>query len=134
MVVPPRKLPGGYSFFAAYGGRDRAMVGEACTDKLQRCLAKHTAETKEKELGWGKVMMECFSNMFEEATAAQQSEGATMRFTAVVVGVENGEVVLVNCGGSRAVLWSGGVASPLWNDNHNKVMDRYDMMSYLNCY
>lgn len=120
MVVPPRKLPGGYSFFAAYGGRGRAKVGEACTDKLHRCLVKHTGETKEKELGWGKVVMDCFSNMFEEA--APQSEGTTMKFTAVVVGAENGEVVLVNCGGSRAVLWSGGVASPLWNDNH-KVID-----------
>lgn len=124
VVMPPQNLPGGYSFFAAYGGSGRATVAETCAEKLHHCLEKLR---EEEGLDLGKVVMDCFSCMYEnwsgqetaerdgtsEATAAE----GMVKFTAVVVAGEKGEVVVVNCGGSRAVLWSGGLALPLGSDH-----------------
>lgn len=115
MVMPPRRLPGGYSFFAAYGCSGGAKVAETCTEKLHECLEKHTAA---EGLGWGKVVMDCFGSIYEDWSRPPAE--TTLKFTAAVVALEKGEVVVVNCGGSRAVLWSGGVAVPLGTDS-NKV-------------
>ncbi|XP_047971110.1 protein phosphatase 2C 51-like isoform X2 [Salvia hispanica] len=112
MVMPPRSLPGGYSFFAAYGCGAGAVVAETCSDKLHHCLERHAAAVAEERIGWGQVVMDCFSSIYEEHTGSKRM----LKFTAVVAAPHKGEVVVVNSGGSRAVLWSGGVALPLWND------------------
>ncbi|KAG6399398.1 hypothetical protein SASPL_140879 [Salvia splendens] len=119
MVMPPRSLPGGYSSFAAYGCGAGAMVPETCAEKLHHCLERHAAAVAEDRIGWGQVVMDCFSSIYEEQTGSAAAK-RMLKFTAVVAAPQKGElVVVVNSGGSRAVLWSGGVALPLWND-HNK--------------
>lgn len=124
VVMPPQILPGGYSFFAAYGGCGREAAAESCADKLHHCLEKLR---EEEGLDLGKVVMDCFSCLYEnwngqeaaerEGTSEAAAADGMVKFTAVVVAGEKGEVVVVNCGGSRAVLWSGGVALPLGSDH-----------------
>ncbi|KAL1569178.1 protein-serine/threonine phosphatase [Salvia divinorum] len=115
MVMPPRSLPGGYSFFAAYGCGGGAMLAETGAEKLHDSLERHTAAAEER-MGWAKAVMDCFSSIYDEQTGSAAAK-RMLKFTAVVVAIETGEVVVVNSGGSRAVLWSGGMALPLWNDH-----------------
>ncbi|XP_057809985.1 probable protein phosphatase 2C 8 [Salvia miltiorrhiza] len=107
IVMPPRRLPCGYSFFAAHGCGGPKLV-ETCTDKLHQCLEKRMAEAVEEEgLAWDKLVMDCFTSMYEDW-------GGLLKFTAVLDLPDKDEMLLVNCGGSRALLWTGGVALPLW--------------------
>ncbi|KAI3468615.1 hypothetical protein Pfo_025278 [Paulownia fortunei] len=133
-VAPPGWLAGEYSFFAVYDGHGGAKVAEKCGEKMHTCLEKHIEKAKkvpeEKDFDWEKVMVECFSGMDKDleenrsgAEVVQREDRAAaaaermMGSTAVVVLVGKDEVVVANCGDSRAVLCRGGVAVPLSRDH-----------------
>ncbi|KAL8064005.1 hypothetical protein ABFS82_01G062700 [Erythranthe guttata] len=103
-VAPPGWMAGEYYFFAVYDGHGGAKVAEKCGEKMHKCLAGHV----EKEV---EVMVDCFGNMDEEFSDAGGDEVAhgegeqlywRMGLTAVVVLVGKAEVVVANCGDSRA--------------------------------
>ncbi|KAL0312464.1 UNVERIFIED_CONTAM: putative protein phosphatase 2C 8 [Sesamum radiatum] len=104
---------------------------------MHNCLEKHIEKAskvaEEKDFDWEKVMEDCFSSMDVELdereksrdeAAAEEAE-RMMGSTAMVVLVGKEEVVVANCGDSRAVLCQRGVAVPLSRD-HKPQPDRAD--------
>ncbi|KAL2236703.1 probable protein phosphatase 2C 8 isoform X2 [Sesamum indicum] len=128
-VAPPGWLAGKYSFFAVYDGHGGAEVAEKCREKMHNCLEKHIEKAskipEEKDFDWEKVMEDCFWNMDVELDQTEKSgdeaaaveEERMMGSTAMVVLVGKEEVVVANCGDSRAVLCQRGVAVPLSRDH-----------------
>ncbi|KAL7145069.1 hypothetical protein ABFS83_07G054200 [Erythranthe nasuta] len=133
-VAPPGWMAGEYYFFAVYDGHGGAKVAEKCGETMHNCLAGHMEKAKklpEKEVvevergfDWEKVMVDCFGNMDEELSGGDEvAPGAAeqpywrMGSTAVVVLVGKAEVVVANCGDSRAVLCRGGAVVPLSTDH-----------------
>ncbi|KAJ8616310.1 hypothetical protein MRB53_035682 [Persea americana] len=124
-----------YDFFAVYDGHGGAAVAQLCSDRLHLVLAEEMEGRggggEEEE--WKEVMEECFGKMDEEVREEAEAAGdevavstaKTVGSTAVVavVGIEN--VVVANCGDSRAVLSRGGVAVPL---SYDHKPDRPDEM------
>ncbi|KAJ6748812.1 PHOSPHATASE 2C FAMILY PROTEIN [Salix purpurea] len=104
-----------YDFFGVYDGHGGALVAEACKERLHRVIVEEIMEGKEGGGGveyWEKVMEECFRKMDEEVVKDKM-----MGSTAVVAVVGKEEVVVANCGDSRAVICRGGVAVPLSVDH-----------------
>ncbi|XP_057950430.1 protein phosphatase 2C 51-like [Malania oleifera] len=104
-----------YDFFGVYDGHGGVKVAEACRERLHRLVAEEMAEEEEERVEWGRVMMEGFGKMDDEVNGAEL--GNTTGSTAVVAVVGREEVVVANCGDSRAVLFRGGVAVPLSDDH-----------------
>ncbi|KAL2524955.1 putative protein phosphatase 2C 24 [Abeliophyllum distichum] len=105
-VAPPGKVGGEYVFFAVYDGHGGCMAAEICSERLHKCVDENVEKEKkspeDKSFNWEKVMMECFRSMDE--VVAKDKSG-------------DDEVVVANCGDSRAVLCSGGVPVPLSSDH-----------------
>ncbi|KAK6158380.1 hypothetical protein DH2020_005694 [Rehmannia glutinosa] len=126
-VAPPGWMAGEYYFFAVYDGHGGARVAEKCGEKMHKCLEKHIEKAKkvpkEKDFDWEKVMVECFSSMDDELGKDSSGDEAASRAerlmgsTAAVVLVGKEDMVVANCGDSRAVLCRGGVAVPLSTDH-----------------
>lgn len=129
MVVPglvaAGQWCGGYDFFAVYDGHGGTLVANACRDRLHLLLADEVRENAKKGLDWYEVMCSCFMKMDKEigvgGKARDDGSGNTTGSTAAVVVVGKKEIVVANCGDSRAVLCRGGVAIPLSRDH--KVID-----------
>ncbi|KAF8380071.1 hypothetical protein HHK36_027541 [Tetracentron sinense] len=133
VTVVPEFLCGefaSYDFFAVYDGHGGSRVAQVCRDRLHRVLAKEIEgrevsepATGKGEVEWEKVMGACFSKMddevngdgfgVEDGSASELSIGST----AVVALVGKEELVVANCGDSRAVLYRGGAAVPLSHDH-----------------
>ncbi|XWS61622.1 hypothetical protein CRYUN_Cryun07bG0142200 [Craigia yunnanensis] len=113
----------GYDFCAVYDGHGGAEVANACRDRMHRLVVKEVEErTRGGEgLEWEKVMEACFAKMDEEVSGdkggAKDVVLKTMGSTAVVVLIGREEVVVANCGDSRAVLCRGGTAVALSRDH-----------------
>lgn len=135
-VAPPGWLTGEYHFFAVYDGHGGAKVAERCGEEMHKFLAKNIEkarklpEGEDKGFDWEKVMVECFCNMDEEleedvsrnevlhgTTRAAAAPYKMMGSTAMVVLVGKEELVVANCGDSRAVLCRGGAAVPMSTDH-----------------
>ncbi|XP_075508183.1 putative protein phosphatase 2C 8 [Primulina tabacum] len=118
-VVPPVRFAGEYYFFAVYDGHGGAEVAKSCCERLHIFLEKHVEKARksplEEEFDWEKVMAGCFRSMDEEFSGEENA--AEMGSTALVVLVGKEEVVVANCGDSRAVLSRGGAAVPLSRDH-----------------
>lgn len=115
-----------YDFFAVYDGHGGSAVAQACRERLHQLLAE------EMEVGgrvgdwkWKEVLESCFWKMDEEVLAEAEAAGdkvavsaaKMMGSTAVVAVVGTADVVVANCGDSRAVLSRGRVALPLSCDH-----------------
>ncbi|CAL0314522.1 unnamed protein product [Lupinus luteus] len=120
-VLPHFMLYGGcyYDFFAVYDGHGGTLVADACRERLHLLLAEEMSMEKEELLDWHKVMGSCFFKMDMEIGVGDEDAkgGNTMGSTAAVVVVGKEEIVVANCGDSRAVLSRGGVAVPLSRDH-----------------
>ncbi|GAB2223548.1 hypothetical protein Droror1_Dr00017689 [Drosera rotundifolia] len=110
-----------FDFFGVYDGHGGARVAEACRERMHRILQSEMAvvERGRGEGGvfdWEDVMEKCFERMDVEVGGEGNvnAEEMTVGSTAVV-GRE--EVVVANCGDSRAVMCRGGVAVPLSVDH-----------------
>ncbi|KAJ9164286.1 hypothetical protein P3X46_023882 [Hevea brasiliensis] len=102
-----------YDFFGVYDGHGGARVSEACRERLHRVLEEEIVEGRAgMGIEWDKVMEGCFRRMDEEV-----EKDKMMGSTAVVAVVGKDEVVVANCGDSRAVLCRAGVAVPLSVDH-----------------
>ncbi|XP_073131746.1 probable protein phosphatase 2C 8 [Henckelia pumila] len=118
VVAPPVGFSGEYAFFAVYDGHGGAEVAESCCERMHICLEKLIMDQKaplEEEFDWEKVMAECFRSVDQEFAAEENA--AEMGSTALVVLVGKEEVVVANCGDSRAVLCRSGAAVPLSKDH-----------------
>lgn len=104
-------------FFAVYDGHGGAQVAEACRERLHRLVAEEVERcvNDDVEWEWERVMEGCFSKMDNEV--AGNSAIRTVGSTAVVTVVAKTEIVVANCGDSRAVLGRGGQAVDLSNDH-----------------
>lgn len=134
LTVAPRLLAGEYDFFAAYDGHGGTRVAYACRDRLHHLLEEElegkwtdlpednnpSTSGGKDGIDWRKVLEACFSKMDDEVGDASVAAGASesgVGSTAVVALVGTEELVVANCGDSRAVLCRGGVALPLSNDH-----------------
>ncbi|KAK1565550.1 hypothetical protein Q3G72_029375 [Acer saccharum] len=136
-----------FDFFAVYDGHGGSYASEMCRDRLhliisdevedRRMTSRHDGVICDGEGGggggeggleyWGEVMAASFAKMDEEVNnieereypEAVESEGST----AVVVMVGEEELVVANCGGSRAVMYRGGMALPLSRDHKPDSLD-----------
>ncbi|XVF10425.1 hypothetical protein REPUB_Repub07fG0181700 [Reevesia pubescens] len=114
----------GYDFFAVYDGHGGVGVANACRDRMHHLVVKEVEERTRggKGLEWEKVMAACFAKMDEEVSGdhevgAEDVVLKTMGSTAVVVLVGREEVLVANCGDSRAVLCREGTAVALSCDH-----------------
>ncbi|XP_060203825.1 protein phosphatase 2C 51-like [Lycium barbarum] len=120
-----------YDYFGVYDGHGGSRVAHACRDFLHRLVIQQLMEEEEEEddesviINWEKVMKESFRKMDEEVSE-EAGEMATMGSTAVVAVVGQEEVIVANCGDSRAVLSRAGVAVPLSTDHKPDRPDELD--------
>ncbi|PNY03507.1 putative protein phosphatase 2C 8-like protein [Trifolium pratense] len=126
--VAAEKQPCGYDFFAVYDGHGGMTVANACRDRLHVLLAEEVKEGRRNDgFDWCKAMCECFMKMDREIGVGGgfdgDVDGNTVGSTAAVVVVGKEEIVVANCGDSRAVLCSGGVAVPLSRDHKPDLPD-----------
>lgn len=128
-------VPGGeLAIFAVYDGHGGDRVSKACHLRLhQLVLEKIDGQIMldgcSGDRKWEKVMKECFSKMDEEVNCSggdggggmegcsSAVRGKTIGSTAVVAVVGKNEVVVANCGDSRAVLCRGGIPVALSHDH-----------------
>lgn len=103
-------------FYGVYDGHGGSRVANACSERLFKLLASEIGDGKNGEKDWDKLMEESFLKMDEEVNDQSEFVGS-MGSTAVVAVVGDNEIVVANCGDSRAVLARGGVAVPLSNDH-----------------
>ncbi|KAG4386279.1 hypothetical protein GLYMA_11G018000v4 [Glycine max] len=119
-LVAAEQHCGGYDFFAVYDGHGGTLVANACRDRLHLLLAEEVVRgtAADKGLDWCQVMCSCFMKM-DKGVGEENDDGGgnTMGSTAAVVVVGKEEIVVANCGDSRAVLCRGGVAVPLSRDH-----------------
>ncbi|XP_065868147.1 protein phosphatase 2C 51-like [Euphorbia lathyris] len=108
-----------YDFFGVYDGHGGARVADACRERLHRVLEEEMAEGK--GIDWENVMETCFRKMDEEVVKDKM-----MGSTAVVAVVGKDEVVVANCGDSRAVICRAGVAVPLSVDHKPERPDELE--------
>ncbi|CAN6569621.1 unnamed protein product [Malus baccata var. baccata] len=110
-------------FYGVYDGHGGADVAGACRDRMHEVVAEvvEMEGTKGDAIDWATVMEGCFEKMDVEVSdiAAARTVGAT----AVVALVMEEQVVVANCGDSRAVLSRGGVALALSNDHKPDRVD-----------
>ncbi|KAL0304394.1 UNVERIFIED_CONTAM: putative protein phosphatase 2C 8 [Sesamum radiatum] len=105
-----------YDFFGVYDGHGGWRVAHACGEMLHKLLVNVVEEETSEEIEWEKVMVAGFEKMDEEVNKNGASV-ATTGSTAVVAVVGEEEIVVANCGDSRAVLSRGGVAVQLSDDH-----------------
>lgn len=109
-----------YDFFGVYDGHGGWRVARDCSELLHKFVAEIVGEDSGDEVAWERVMAAGFRKMDEEVNksgAAVASTGST----AVVALVGEEEVVVANCGDSRAVLSRGGVAVQMSDDHKVKI-------------
>ncbi|XP_009771243.1 protein phosphatase 2C 51 [Nicotiana tabacum] len=129
VTVKPGLLSKGnrkYDFFGVYDGHGGSRAAHVCREWLHRLVIEEVVEEEDEEsINWEKVMRESFVKMDEEVEK-NGAEMATMGSTAVVAMVSEEEVIVANCGDSRAVLSRGGVTVPLSIDHKPDRPDELD--------
>ncbi|KAL1552760.1 protein-serine/threonine phosphatase [Salvia divinorum] len=111
-----RKGGKSYTFFGVYDGHGGWRVAHACREMLHKLLAEIVAEDAGEEIAWERVMAVGFRRMDEEVNKSGALAASTGS-TAVVAVVGEEEIVVANCGDSRAVLCRGGVAVQISDDH-----------------
>ncbi|OIW17069.1 hypothetical protein TanjilG_15652 [Lupinus angustifolius] len=107
-------------FFAVYDGHGGAQVAEVCRERLHRLVAEGVERYgrrsgNEVEWDWEDVMEGCFGKMDREVGDVEAVR--TVGTTAIVAVVAEEEIVVANCGDSRAVMGRGGEALDLSCDH-----------------
>ncbi|KAI3757712.1 hypothetical protein L6452_05255 [Arctium lappa] len=118
-----------FDFYGVYDGHGGSRVAYACRDRLHKVVA---AEMKggrtAAEMNWEEVMVESFSKMDDEVNETDLV--GSMGSTAVVAVVGDEEIVVANCGDSRAVLSRGGAAVPMSNDHKPDRPDELERIEH----
>ncbi|XP_021754346.1 probable protein phosphatase 2C 8 [Chenopodium quinoa] len=114
-----------YDFFAVYDGHGSHRVAQRCKERLHHVVAEQLLNAGRVD-HWESVMTTSFSKM--EGEVAAEAEEA-VESTALVVMVGKEEIVVANCGYSRAVLFCDGAALPLSRDRKPDGRDGVNVMS-----
>lgn len=116
-------LDGRYDFFGVYDGHGGPQVAQACAKRMHEVVvdrAMADGGDQIEMIGWEEVMIGSFERMDKEVMMGGSEAEEAMRMvgsTAVVAVVGEDEVVVANCGDSRAVMWRAGEAVALSNDH-----------------
>ncbi|KAI3950991.1 hypothetical protein MKW98_026445 [Papaver atlanticum] len=116
-----------YDFFAVYDGHGGSGVANVCRDQLHRVLVNEIESCDGDEIDWENVMVSCFLKMDDKVSGkgVENDEIKSIGSTAVVALISTDQIIVANCGDSRAVLSRGGTAMPLSQDHRP---DRTDEM------
>ncbi|KAI3935152.1 hypothetical protein MKX01_031419 [Papaver californicum] len=119
-----------YDFSAVYDGHGGAGVANICRDQLHRILVNEIESCDcdhYDEIDWENVMVSCFLKMDDEISGkgVENEEMKSIGSTAVVALISSDQIIVANCGDSRAVLSRAGTAIPLSQDHRP---DRIDEM------
>lgn len=107
-------------FFAVYDGHGGAQVAEVCRERLHQVVAEEMERCGNNvEWDWERVMEGCFGKMDREV--ASNAAVRTVGTTAVVAVMASREIVVANCGDSRAVLGRGGETVELSRDHKVRI-------------
>ncbi|KAI7755267.1 hypothetical protein M8C21_002412, partial [Ambrosia artemisiifolia] len=108
---------GKFDFYGVYDGHGGSRVANACRERLHKLLAAEMAvgNGSVEEMDWEKMMTASFANIDEEVNETDLV--GSMGSTATVAVVGDKEIVVANCGDSRAVLSRGGASVPLSSDH-----------------
>eukprot|EP00246_Nothoceros_aenigmaticus_P015784 TRINITY_DN680_c0_g1_i1.p1 TRINITY_DN680_c0_g1~~TRINITY_DN680_c0_g1_i1.p1 ORF type:complete len:328 (+),score=25.32 TRINITY_DN680_c0_g1_i1:80-985(+) len=141
---PARNLPevnSAFHFFGVYDGHGGPQVASFCADRLHQALAEEVQSTvttvESGEAGatceelWIRAMSACFQRVDEEVggvgladnTRAEPIAPEMVGSTAVVAVVGSCQIIVGNCGDSRAVLSRGGRAIALSHDHKPERRD-----------
>lgn len=135
----PPPLPTALHFFAVYDGHGGSQASVFCKDRFHEALAEELRNSSPfcRDLNdWSKVMSTCFTKI-DMAVGGMCPNGScgsgdsqktsdccqdpvapeNVGSTAVVAIVSPSQLVIANCGDSRAVLSRGGKAIPLSSDH-----------------
>ncbi|KAL7606241.1 hypothetical protein Lser_V15G17218 [Lactuca serriola] len=106
-----------FDFYGVYDGHGGSYVAYACRERLHKLLAEEMdiGNRNSTEMNWENLMVTSFTKMDEEVNKTDVVD--SMGSTAVVAVVSDKEIVVANCGDSRAVLSRGGAAVPLSVDH-----------------
>ncbi|CAI9280355.1 unnamed protein product [Lactuca saligna] len=106
-----------FTYHSSVIGRMREMEDTACRERLHKQLAEEMdiGNRNSTEVKWENLMVESFSKMDKEVNETDLVD--SMGSTAVVSVVSDKEIVVANCGDSRAVLSRGGATLPLSVDH-----------------
>ncbi|CAA0812983.1 Protein phosphatase 2C 3 [Striga hermonthica] len=102
-----------YDFYGVYDGHGGRRVAEACAEMMHGMVAGEGGGGE----AWEGAMAAAFRRMDEEVNARWGRAVSATGSTAVVAVVGEEEVVVANCGDSRAVLCRGGAAVQLSEDH-----------------
>ncbi|RZC84830.1 hypothetical protein C5167_047617 [Papaver somniferum] len=116
-----------YDFYAVYDGHGGSGVANVCRDQLHRVLVNEIESCDGDEIDWENVMVSCFMKMDDAVSGegVENEEIKSIGSTAVVALISTDQIIVANCGDSRAVLSRGGTAIPLSQDHRP---DRTDEM------
>uniref|UniRef100_A0A7N0U9J3 protein-serine/threonine phosphatase n=1 Tax=Kalanchoe fedtschenkoi TaxID=63787 RepID=A0A7N0U9J3_KALFE len=111
---------GDYDFFAVFDGHGGSNVARFCRERLHEVVAEEVAASAGgRVVNWEQVMAGSFGKVDEEVNCGEMATDKmkTIGSTAVVAVVGEEEVVVANCGDSRAVICRSGVAVALSTDH-----------------
>ncbi|KAM0941368.1 putative protein-serine/threonine phosphatase [Dioscorea sansibarensis] len=124
-------LRGRYEFYGVFDGHGCSHVAVSCRDRMHELVAEELEKTGWALPAWEGVMGRSFERMDAEVSGGHVTPPKTstcrcelrtpncdhVGSTAVVAVVTPEQLVVANCGDSRAVLCRGGVATPLSSDH-----------------
>ncbi|KAL2902774.1 putative protein phosphatase 2C 8 [Bienertia sinuspersici] len=109
-----------YDFFAVYNGCGSHVVAQRCKERLHHLVVEQSGDGVGVDRCWERVMVSSFARMEDEFGSYNDDdlgvisdEVAVARSMALVVLVGKEEIVVANCGHSRAILYRNGAATPL---------------------
>ncbi|XP_073009024.1 probable protein phosphatase 2C 24 [Typha latifolia] len=131
------KIPGKHHFFGVYDGHGCCHVAVSCQDRMHEVVAEEMGSSsppsEPSQERWKEMMERSFLRMDAEASSWNGTDGRPnpgcrcdlrpptrcdhVGSTAVVAIVGPTQIVVANCGDSRAVLSRGGAAVPLSSDH-----------------
>lgn len=110
-----------YDFFAVYDGHGDHGVAHRCKERLHHVVAEEVNVAGVDQ--WKSVLTTSFTKMSDEIASKEEELynvnplELSVGSMALVVLVSKEEIVVANCGNSRAVLFRDGVALPLSRDH-----------------
>ncbi|XP_071709745.1 protein phosphatase 2C 51-like [Rutidosis leptorrhynchoides] len=117
-----------FDFYGVYDGHGGSRVAYTCRERLHKLLALQMNEIEMEDINWEDLMVKSFSKMDEEINETDFI--GSMGSTAVVAVVGDHEIVVANCGDSRAVLSRGGVSVPLSIDHKPDRPDELERIEH----
>ncbi|KAA8534924.1 hypothetical protein F0562_029860 [Nyssa sinensis] len=106
-------------FFGVYDGHGGSQVAKFCAQRMHEVVAEEWDRKAVDGLEWHKLWEATFSSSFERADNEVLTEAAAPEMvgsTAVVVVLSGCQIIISNCGDSRAVLCRGTETIPLTVD------------------